>query len=267
MSDDCYYVYYYLREISSDVAKQGTPYYVGLGKGNRINRKGKFEVKPPPSLKNRIKIADNLSFNQAKMIEILHIKLWGRVDNGTGILRNKTNGGDGTGGRIMPEHERKKRSLIQKEVQNRPDVISKRHDGNKRANLNPLTHYKRSHSAKQMSSTPEFKEKHTAAMLRYWANNLTAKSAASNRANEFWNNETRRKEKSAHTKALWEDDEFRRKRAESFSKTAQTDQFKKLKREVQLGLKFWNNGIINVRARECPLGFKPGRLKKIKSTS
>ena len=33
-------------------------------------------------------------------------------------------------------------------------------------------------------------------------------------------------------------------------------------REAILGLKYWNNGIKNVRARECPEGFVRGRLKK-----
>lgn len=28
------------------------------------------------------------------------------------------------------------------------------------------------------------------------------------------------------------------------------------------GMKYWNNGIINKRARECPEGFVAGRLKK-----
>jgi len=29
-----------------------------------------------------------------------------------------------------------------------------------------------------------------------------------------------------------------------------------------LGMKFWNNGCINVRAKECPEGFVAGRIKR-----
>lgn len=36
-------------------------------------------------------------------------------------------------------------------------------------------------------------------------------------------------------------------------------------REAMKGLKFWNNGKVSVRARSCPEGFVPGRLKKKKS--
>lgn len=32
--------------------------------------------------------------------------------------------------------------------------------------------------------------------------------------------------------------------------------------QVRKGLKFWNNGTINVRARECPEGFVEGRLNR-----
>lgn len=35
-------------------------------------------------------------------------------------------------------------------------------------------------------------------------------------------------------------------------------------REAMLGMKFWNNGIISIRARECPPGFAAGRLKRKK---
>lgn len=33
-------------------------------------------------------------------------------------------------------------------------------------------------------------------------------------------------------------------------------------REAMLGMKFWNNGQINVRAKECPEGFVAGRLRR-----
>ncbi len=89
-----YYVYYYLRATDSAVAKAGTPYYVGKGKGTRCTDKHKF-VKVPADHNRIIKVAENLTNNQAKQMEILHIAIHGRVDLNTGILRNRTRGGDG----------------------------------------------------------------------------------------------------------------------------------------------------------------------------
>ena len=43
-----------------------------------------------------------------------------------------------------------------------------------------------------------------------------------------------------------------------------SDEHKQKDREAILGLKYWNNGIKNVRARECPEGFVKGFLTKRK---
>lgn len=94
IQSDAYYVYYYLRSTDSNIAKAGTPYYVGKGKGSRCIDK-KHLVPVPKNDSCIIKIAENLTNEQAKRMEILHIAIHGRVDMGTGILRNKTGGGDG----------------------------------------------------------------------------------------------------------------------------------------------------------------------------
>lgn len=91
---DVYYVYYYLRAVDSMIAKAGTPYYVGKGKGSRCINKHK-NIAVPQSESHIIKVAENLTNEQAKRIEILHIAIHGRIDLKTGILRNRTNGGDG----------------------------------------------------------------------------------------------------------------------------------------------------------------------------
>lgn len=94
IQSDVYYVYYYLRSVDSDIAKAGTPYYVGKGKGSRCTAKHK-NVPVPHDDSRIVKVAYNLTNNQAKQMEILHIAIHGRIDLGTGILRNRTNGGDG----------------------------------------------------------------------------------------------------------------------------------------------------------------------------
>ena len=41
-----------------------------------------------------------------------------------------------------------------------------------------------------------------------------------------------------------------------------SDAAKAMIKAGNLGMKFWNNGTVNVRARECPEGFRPGKLAK-----
>ena len=110
-----YYIYSYLREDHS-------PYYIGKGSGKRAYTKGPKEVKPPRD-KSRVKIIKaDLTEEEAFLLEKLYILMFGRVDLGTGILRNKSDGGDGASGRIASPEERKKRSEMMKGVK-RPQWI------------------------------------------------------------------------------------------------------------------------------------------------
>lgn len=83
-----YYVYLYLRE------KDGTPYYVGKGKGNRYKDK-RHNVNVPPKEENIVFVAKNLSNTEACDLERKLISYYGRKDLNEGILRNQTDGGDG----------------------------------------------------------------------------------------------------------------------------------------------------------------------------
>lgn len=88
-----HYVYIYLRK--SDL----TPYYVGKGIGHRSTQKHKVKV---PTDKDRIiYVATELTDIGAIAIERRLIKWYGRKDVGTGILRNLTDGGEGSCGRIV----------------------------------------------------------------------------------------------------------------------------------------------------------------------
>jgi len=94
-----YYVYEYLRE-------DGTPYYIGKGKGYRAWSKNRSVPCPP---KERINIIeDKLSESEALDLEKQLIKKYGRKDNKTGILRNMTDGGDGMSGWVPSDETKQK---------------------------------------------------------------------------------------------------------------------------------------------------------------
>jgi hypothetical protein len=97
-----YYVYAYLRE-------DGTPYYIGKGKDKRAfkrHRKGKLPV--PKDVSKIVFLQEELSEQDALTLEHLLIMQYGRIDLGTGILRNLTNGGEGSSGYIQSLETRQK---------------------------------------------------------------------------------------------------------------------------------------------------------------
>ena len=93
-----YYTYAYLRE-------DRTPYYIGKGTGNRIY--STWRINKPPKDKSRIIfLKQNLTEQEAFKHEIYMIAVFGRIDLGTGILHNRTDGGEGVSGYIFTETQR-----------------------------------------------------------------------------------------------------------------------------------------------------------------
>jgi hypothetical protein len=95
-----FYTYAYLR-------KDGTPYYIGKGQGNRaFNKQGHRLNLPPRERILFLKI--DLTEQEAFRHEVYMIAVLGRKDLGTGILRNLTDGGEGPSGVARNEETRAK---------------------------------------------------------------------------------------------------------------------------------------------------------------
>ena len=142
-----YYTYAYLR-------KDRTPYYIGKGEKNRIYKKGKGEVNPPKDKSRILILKKNLTEEESFRHEIYMIAVFGRKDLGTGILRNKTNGGEGASGAIRSEEYRKNISKIQKE----------HHKNN--PHKNPMFNPEVKHNWEKIIQSDEYKNKQLQSSFR-----------------------------------------------------------------------------------------------------
>lgn len=106
-------------------ADQEDPFYIGKGKGDRLNEHFKGYVEDNPLKKNIIAkaraegvellaeiIEDGLEESEAFALEMATIKKYGRRDNGSGCLCNMTDGGEGLSGFRFSEESRARMSQM-----------------------------------------------------------------------------------------------------------------------------------------------------------
>jgi len=247
-----YYTYAYLRE-------DGTPYYIGKGENDRIYRKGKKKIKPPKDKSKIIFLKQNLTEEEAFKHEIYMIALFGRIDLVTGILRNKTNGGDGASGYICSEETRKKisevnkgrifseehRKKISESLKGR--IFSEEHRKKLRISLKGKTGFpgmlNKTHTEKTKEKMSEVKKGDK--------NHFYGKSHSE---------ETKRKISEAK-KGKIASEESRKKMSDAQKGKNLSEETRRKRSVAMSGRKWWNDGCGNCKMMiECPGdGWKPGR--------
>ena len=229
-----YYTYAFLRE-------DRTPYYIGKGKGNRAyRRRDKGEIKPPKDKSRILILKQNLTEEEAFRHEVYMIIVFGRKDLGTGILYNRTDGGDGASGTVVSEETKRKIGEAGKGRTHSEESRRKMSEARKGEN-NPS--YGKSHSEESRRKMSEAQKGKT-------HSKETKKKISEGNMGKYISEETRRKISESKKNPS---EETRRKISESQKGKTFSEETKRKLSESIKGRKWWNDGCGNrKRMVECP---------------
>jgi len=235
-----FYTYAYLRE-------DRTPYYIGKGTGKRIYSTVK-RVNLPKDKSRIIYLKQNLTEEEAFKHEIYMIAVFGRKDLETGILHNKTNGGEGSSGRSNESLKKQSESMRKAHANMTPGQLS---ESMRKAHARK-TPEQRSELIKKMlaSMTPE--QRSEAARKRRASMTPEQRSEMARKQSE-----AARKRQASRTPE--QRSESIRKGHASRTPEQRSMALKKMS-ETRKGRKWWNDGLGNRKfVIECPgNGWKPG---------
>ena len=231
-----YYTYAFLRE-------DRTPYYIGKGKGNRAYRRRDKGIKPPKDKSKILILKQNLTEEESFRHEVYMIAVFGRKDLGTGILHNRTNGGDGVSGAVVSDETRRKMSEALKGKPRSKEIrrkISEAHKG-------------KTHSEKSRRNMSESQKGKT-------FSEETKRKLSEAKKGKTHSEETKRKLSEAK-KGKTFSEEHNRKLSESQKGKSRSEESKRKLSEANKGRKWWNDGCGNrKRMVECPGdGWRLGR--------
>ena len=207
-----FYTYAFLRE-------NRRPYYIGKGSGNRIYSTYRKGAKPPKDKTRIILLKQNLIEEEAFRHEIYMIAVFGRKDLGTGILINRTDGGEGSSGAVRSNETKRKIS-------------------EKMKNPSKETRRKKSEVKKGKSFSEEHKRK-----------------ISEGKKGKIHSEETKKKigeaKKGKKMKSCSE--EHKRKISEGNKGKIHSEEHRRKNSEAKKGRKWWNDGCGNRKFMlECP---------------
>jgi hypothetical protein len=233
-----YYTYAYLRE-------DKTPYYIGKGTGNRLYNKSSRVFAPPKDKSRIIYLKQNLTEAEAFRHEIYMIAVFGRKDLGTGILHNRTDGGDGVSN---PSDETRRK-------------LSEAHKGNtnRLGKVNSEEHkIKISEALKGKTPSEETRRKLSEALKGKTLSEETRRKLSEAHKGKTHSEETRRKIGET-SKGRIHSEETKIKISDA-NKNRSEETRRKMS-EAKKGKKWWNDGCGNCkRMIECPgNGWRLGR--------